>query len=285
MGVSIAQSALDSGCDVFWASDGRGAATRERAARAGVVDLGTLDRLCQECAVVLSVCPPEFAADVVDAVAKTGFAGVFADLNAVAPQRKAAFAQMLRERRIRFADGGIIGLPTRTHGETTVFLSGDGAPDVAVCLADGAIGPRVLPGEAGRASALKILFAAYNKGTIALFVSLYAAARQYGVLEELQEQFARRGVALAAIDRQIIRAAPKAWRWIAEMHEISAALEAVNVPGDLHQGAATIYERLARFKDATTPELADVLSSAGQCSDQSYDLRGVQDPRSGRTAT
>jgi 3-hydroxyisobutyrate dehydrogenase-like beta-hydroxyacid dehydrogenase len=263
MGVSIAQSALDSGCKVFWASEGREAATRQRASRAGLVDLGTIDRLCQECAVILSVCPPEFAVDVAEAVAHTGFTGILADLNAIAPQRKAALAKTMRERRIRFADGGIIGLPTRTRGETTVILSGEAAHDVAACLANGAIGVRVLSGEAGRASALKILFAAYNKGSIALFASLYAAARQYGVLEELQEQFAQRGLVPATIETQILRAAPKAWRWIAEMHEISAALEAVNMPGDFHQAAATVYERLARFKDATSLELSDVLSSVG----------------------
>jgi 3-hydroxyisobutyrate dehydrogenase-like beta-hydroxyacid dehydrogenase len=263
MGVSIAQSALDSGCDVFWASEGRSSSTRQRAARASLIDLGTIDRLCEECAVILSVCPPEFAADMVETIAATGFTGIVADLNAVAPQRKAAFATAMSERRIRFADGGIIGLPTRTHGETTVFLSGDAAQEVAACFANGAIAASVLPGEAGRASALKILFAAYNKGSIALFASLYAAARQYGVLDELQEQFAQRGLAPATIEAQILRAAPKAWRWVAEMHEISAALEAVNLPGDFHQAAATVYERLARFKDTTDLELSEVLSSAG----------------------
>ena len=261
MGVSLAQSALDSGCDVFWASDGRGPSTHQRASRAGLIDLGTIERLCEECAVILSVCPPEFAADVAEAVAKTGFTGILADLNAVAPQRKSDFANAMSERGIRFADGGIIGLPTRTHGETTVFLSGEAAHDVAACLTNGAIGVRVLPGGTGRASALKILFAAYNKGSIALFASLYAAARQYGVLDELQQQFAQRGVALATIETQILRAAPKAWRWVAEMQEISAALEAVNMPGEFHQAAATVYERLAHFKDTTSPELEDVLSS------------------------
>ena len=261
MGVAIAQSALDSGCDVFWASHGRGPATHQRATRAGLIDLGTVERLCDTCAVILSVCPPEFAPDVVAQIAATGFAGIVADLNAVAPQRKAVFAKTMNERGIRFADGGIIGLPTRTRGETTLFLSGDAAHDVAACLANGAIGARVLPGEAGRASALKILFAAYNKGSIALFASLYAAARQYGVLDELQDQFAHRGLAPATIEMQILRAAPKAWRWIAEMDEISKALEAVNLPGDFHQAAATVYERMARFKDRTGLELSDVLSS------------------------
>ena len=113
-----------------------------------------------------------------------------------------------------------------------------------------------------RASALKILFAAYNKGSVALFTALYTAAQHYGVLDELQGQFVHRGLSLATIETQILRAAPKAWRWIEEMHEISAALEAVNMPGDFHEGAAKVYERLSGFKDGN-PTLADVIAKAG----------------------
>ena len=262
MGVSIAESVIDSGRRVLWASEGRGASTRARAERAGLVDVVTIDRLCARCEVILSVCPPEFAGEVAETVGASGFTGIFADLNAVAPQRKTALAAVMSERRIRFADGGIIGLPTRSHGQTTVFLSGEAAHDVAACFARGAIGAKVLGGEPGRASALKILFAAQNKGSIALFTSLYAAARHYGVLDDLQDQFAHRGLALAAIETQIVRAAPKAWRWIAEMHEISSALEAANEPGDFHRAAAAVYERLAGFKDAESVGLSDVIAKA-----------------------
>jgi 3-hydroxyisobutyrate dehydrogenase-like beta-hydroxyacid dehydrogenase len=257
MGVSIAQSVIDSGCEVFWASEGRRSYTRERAERAGLTDLVTLDRLCEECSVILSVCPPEFAIEVAQDVAETGFRGIFADLNALAPHRKKALANELIERRIRFADGGIIGLPSRTPGETTLFLSGEAAQDVAGCFSNGAIAARVLGPEPGRASALKILFAAYNTGSIALFTAL-----QYGVLEELQGQFVHRGLSLATIETQILRAAPKAWRWIEEMHEISASLEAVNMPGDFHEAAAKVYERLVDFKDANRLTLADVIAKA-----------------------
>jgi 3-hydroxyisobutyrate dehydrogenase-like beta-hydroxyacid dehydrogenase len=208
------------------------------------------------------VCPPEYAIDVAQRVAATGNKGIFADLNALAPQRKVALANEMIEQRIRFADGGIIGLPSRTPGETTLFLSGEAAQDVAACFAKGAIAAQVLGPEPGRASALKILFAAYNKGSVALFTALYAAAQQYGVLEELQGQFVHRGLSLATIETQILRAAPKAWRWIEEMHEISAALEAVNMPGDFHEAAAKVYERLAGFKDGTNFTLKDVITKA-----------------------
>ena len=57
----------------------------------------------------------------------------------------------------------------------------------------------------GRASALKILFAAYNKGMIALHTELYAAAERYGVMAELQGQFLHRGLSLEKIELQITR--------------------------------------------------------------------------------
>lgn len=264
MGVSIAQSAIDSGCEVYWASEGRRSFTRDRAKAAGLTDAGTIGRLCEECSVILSVCPPEFALEVAQGVAETGFKGIFADLNALAPQRKIVLGQQLSKRGIRFTDGGIIGIPSRVAGETTLFLSGEAAQDVAACFTGGAIAARVLGPEPGRASALKILFAAYNKGTVALFTALYAAAQQYGVLDELQGQFVHRGLSLATIETQILRAAPKAWRWIEEMHEISAALEAVNMPGEFHQAAAKVYERLADFKDASNVTLAEVTKVTNQ---------------------
>jgi hypothetical protein len=112
--------------------------------------------------------------------------------------------------------------------------------------------------EIGRASALKILFAAYNKGSIALFASLYGAAQHYGVLEELKGQFTHRGLSVEKIEMQMVRAAPKAWRWIAEMDEISRALEDAGMPGEFHQGAGKVYGRLKDLKDRDA-RLEDVL--------------------------
>jgi len=260
MGVSVASSAIDSGCEVFWASEGRGGATRTRAAAAGLVDVGRIEDVCERCSVIVSVCPPEFAFEVAKRVAAAKYEGVFADVNALAPQHKIQMGEGMEAKGVRFVDGGIIGLPSRTRGETTVFLSGPASEEVAACFTNGAIGASVMGPEVGRASALKILFAAYNKGSIALFASLYAAAQHYGVFDELQGQFVHRGLSLEKIEAQIVRAAPKAWRWVPEMHEISATLEAACMPGEFHQAAAKVYERLTGLKDRETP-LASVLDT------------------------
>jgi 3-hydroxyisobutyrate dehydrogenase-like beta-hydroxyacid dehydrogenase len=254
MGVSIASSAIDAGCEVYWASAGRRPVTQERAEAAGLKDAVTIARMCELCPVIISVCPPEFAWDVARAVAATGFQGILADVNALTPQNKVEMASL----GLRFADGGIIGLPSRTPGETTLFLSGPAAQEVAECFKDGAIAAVNMGPEVGRATALKVLFAAYNKGSIALFAALYAAAEHYGVLPELKGQLIHRGLSTEKIEAQIVRAAPKAWRWVAEMHEISETLEAAGMPGEFHLAAAKIYERLAGMKDQS-PALEETI--------------------------
>lgn len=259
MGVSIALSALDTGCEVYWASEGRRAPSKQRAEAAGLKDADTIARLCEVCPIMVSVCPPEFAWDVARQVIAAGFKGAFADINALAPEEKIAMAAEMTAQGIRYADGGIIGLPSRSPGETTVFLSGPAADEVAACFANGAIGARVMGPEPGRASALKILFAAYNKGMIALHTELYLAARRYSVFDDLQEQFVHRGLSLEKIELQITRAAPKAWRWEPEMRQIAAALETVGMPGDFHRAAAEVYRRLAALKDSPPLPLERVL--------------------------
>lgn len=258
MGASVAQSAADGGCEVYWASYGRRAATHDRAA--AFKDAGTIADLCELCPIIISVCPPEFAFDVARGVGAAGFQGIFADVNALTPQHKIEMGREVEAGGMRFADGGIIGLPSRTPGETTLFLSGPAAEEVAACFTGAAIAASVMGPETGRASALKILFAAYNKGSIALFASLYAAAQHYGVLTELQGQLTHRGLSIEKIETQILRAAPKAWRWVAEMHEISEALEAAGMPGEFHLAAAKVYGQLRGLKDQA-PRLDGVLET------------------------
>ena len=95
MGVSVARSILNDGHEVFWASEGRGPATVERARQHGLTDIGTLNDLCRESEIIFSICPPESASDVASAVKDKGFAGTFVDCNAISPQRMQTIADEL----------------------------------------------------------------------------------------------------------------------------------------------------------------------------------------------
>ena len=77
----------------------------------------------------------------------------------------------------RFVDGGIVGPPPRAVGKTRLYLSGHEATWVAGLFAGGVVDARVV----SDASALKITYAAWSKGTAALLLAIYGVAQHYGV--------------------------------------------------------------------------------------------------------
>jgi 3-hydroxyisobutyrate dehydrogenase-like beta-hydroxyacid dehydrogenase len=258
MGSAVAATVRNSGHEVLWVSEGRSHRTRARAESAGLTDAGTLARLCETCPVILSVCPPEFAADLADQVLAHGFRGTYLDANAVSPTHKQAIATRVQASGVRFVDGGIVGLPPKAKDQTWMYLSGEHADSIAGLFEAGPLEVEIIGTEAGKASALKMCYAAQNKGSIALLTAVMGAADLLGVLEELRREWARPGRAIGQTEGHVLRAAPKAWRWSAEMHEIAATLESAGMPPEFHQAAAEIFEKLREFKDAN-PTIEEVL--------------------------
>jgi 3-hydroxyisobutyrate dehydrogenase-like beta-hydroxyacid dehydrogenase len=261
MGTVVALSARNSGNQVFWASEGRSAASRERASNAGFEDAGTLARLCELCPVIVSVCPPEFAEQIAEQVARCSYRGAYVDANAISPERVQRIARRMEGAGARFVDGGIIGPPAITRNRTWLYLSGEHAAEIAPAFSSGPIEVEVLTGAIGRASALKMCFAAYSKGSIALACSVLAAAQQLDVLEDLKRQWARSGPSLPGIEGEILLAAPKAWRFTGEMHEIAATFQSAGLPPEFHQAAAEIFRRLEDFKGRAAPDFKHVLDT------------------------
>jgi 3-hydroxyisobutyrate dehydrogenase-like beta-hydroxyacid dehydrogenase len=263
MGISIAASAQNSGHQVYWASEGRSPATRARAEKIGLRDAGTLANLCAECAVVVSVCPPHTAESIADQVVATGFQGRYLDANAIAPQRAAKIGQAMTAAGVAFVDGGIIGGPAWEPGSTWLYLSGPQAGEIAECFAAGPLETHVLGTAPGTASALKMTYAAYTKGTTALLCAILATAEELGVREALAEQWNRDNAGFAqATDLRVRRVTAKAWRFVGEMEEIAATFREAGMPGEFHAAAADVYRRLAHFKDSpATPALEDVLAA------------------------
>jgi 3-hydroxyisobutyrate dehydrogenase-like beta-hydroxyacid dehydrogenase len=258
MGSAVAATVRNSGYEVCWASEGRSHHSRARAESAGFNDVGTLASLCGTCPVILSVCPPEFAAALADEVLTHGFRGTYLDANALSPAHKQEIGARMQSSGAQFVDGGIIGLPPKAKGQTWLYLSGGHADSIACCFAAGPLEVEVIGTEIGRASALKMCYAAQNKGSIALLIAVMGAADRLGVLDELKREWARPGRTLGYTEAHVLRAAPKAWRWSPEMHEIAATLEGAGMPPEFHLAAAEIYERLSDFKDSN-PSIDQVL--------------------------
>ncbi|HMP41822.1 MAG TPA: DUF1932 domain-containing protein, partial [Roseiflexaceae bacterium] len=193
------------------------------------------------------------------------FHGLYLDANAIAPQRVVRMAELLASAGIDLVDGGIIGGPAWQPG-TALYLAGPRVAEVAACFGSGPLAVRVLDATIGKASALKICYAAYSKGTTALLAAILAAAEHYQVAQALREQWDHDDPVLATqAERRARQATAKAWRFAGEMEEIAATFAAAGLPDGFHLAAAELYTRLAHFKDAATiPELADVLAALGQ---------------------
>jgi hypothetical protein len=272
MGAVVGAALVQAGHEVLWVGAGRSGASRARAGEAGLRERATIAAAVGESAVVLSICPPEFAAAVAHAVAVTGFAGTYVDANAIAPQRMAELAQALgdggreaasSERAAGAAtvvDGGIIGPPPRHAGTTRLYLSGAGADAVAALFAATTVEAVVLDGPIGAASALKLSYAGYQKISRVLGALAHALAREHGVGAELaREAELLRSRPLAETDA-FAAAAAKAWRWGPEMEEIAATLRAAGLPDDLAAGAARVLQRWEPAKDRTDLPLEALLA-------------------------
>jgi 3-hydroxyisobutyrate dehydrogenase-like beta-hydroxyacid dehydrogenase len=264
MGVFVAASAQHSGQDVYWSSEGRSPETRRRAQEHSLLDAGTLEELCRTCSLILSVCPPHAAEELANQVAACDFHGIYADLNAISPQRAGRIGLILSEKGIQFVDGGIIGGPSWNEGETTwLYLSGEQAQRVADCFSAGQMHAEVIGAEPGKASALKMCYAANTKGSTALLCAVIGAAESLGVRAELERQWSHDDpVFPARAARRLTGVTAKAWRFHGEMEEIAATFEEAGLPGGFHQAAAEVYRRLEDFKDrGTLPGLEEVLSA------------------------
>jgi len=263
MGISIAASAQNSGYEVYWASEGRSPQTHSRAEKFNLHDAYTLAKLCETCSMIVSVCPPHAAEDVAKQVLQHGFTGLYLDANAISPQRALRIEREMTTAGATFVDGGIIGGPAWESGQTWLYLSGKEAETAASVFSAGPLETDVIGDDAGKASALKMCFAANTKGTTALLCAILAVAEKLGVREDLQHQWSRNGSDFAENTTQRVRnVTTKAWRFAGEMDEIAATFNEAGMSDGFHAAAADVYRRIADFKDApSTPLLEEVLEA------------------------
>src|SRR6266700_6330879 len=263
MGSMVGASARANGLRVLWASEGRSPQTLERAAAAGLEDIKGLAPVVAASQVILSVCPPHAAVDLAREVAAQGFSGIYVDGNAVSPQTGREIGRIVEKGGATFVDGGIIGPPPRKPGTTRLYLSGEQAGAIARLFEQGPLQAIAIDGGPGAASALKMAYAAYTKGTSALLIAIRALAMQAGVDKALQEEWARSQPGLGNKSESAARDnARKAWRFTGEMAEIAATFEDAGLPGGFFVAAGEIYDRLAAYKDAAEPpSLEEVLKA------------------------
>ena len=250
MGAAVGKALLGNGHRVGWCAAGRSQDTADRAT--AFERFATLDALASWANVCVSVVPPHAAVETARSIGNTGFEGIYVDANAISPKTAAQVHSLVAACGATYIDGGIIGPPPTERGGSRLYLADDarGANATAVVaslFADSTFDAPVLDGMGPyAASALKMVYAAWTKGSAAMLLATAQAAEGLGVMEALRAEWDHSvPEATERLARVTQAAGPKAWRYIGEMLEIASTFESVGQPSGYHRAASTTYERVA----------------------------------------
>ena len=124
---------------------------------------------------------------------------------------------------------------------------------------------RVLDGAMSTASALKMSYAGITKGTQAIGAAMMLAATRAGTADALfAELSSSQKEMLAWFKRGLALMPPKAYRWIAEMHEIAGFVGEDPTAHELYEGAAHFYERIAEDFDGDKKDVTALAEFLGK---------------------
>ena len=256
MGASIGAALRTNGHAVRWVSQARSDATRQRAAVADLTPAATLEDVLAKVENVISVCPPAAAADVARSVRDAGFCGIYVDANAVSPATARRISGISGD---GFVDGGIIGPPAWRPGATRLYLSGDHASRVASWFEGSLVDARVVECSA---SALKMCYAAYTKGSSALILAIRALAASQDAEHALLAEWDISQPGLAArSDAAAKGTSRKAWRFDGEMREIASTFADAGLPSGFHEAASDVYRRMRDLKTVHNADIEGVIAT------------------------
>jgi 3-hydroxyisobutyrate dehydrogenase-like beta-hydroxyacid dehydrogenase len=250
MGAAVGKILTGNGVKVLTSLMGRSAETAARAKAAGMT--AASDDEIAAADFILSILPPgdalALAQRFAPALTKSNAKPVYVDCNAINPNTVARVAAAIAPSGASFVDAGIIGPPPKLEGGgtgTRFYASGPAAQRFAT-LRDHGLDVRVLDGDLAAASALKMSYAGITKGTQAIGAAMMLAAARNGTADDLfNELSVSQKEMFGWFKRQLGTMPPKAYRWVAEMHEIAGFVGADPASAELYKGAAEFYERFA----------------------------------------
>jgi len=251
MGSAVGARLAERGVRVTTSLAGRSAASAARARGSRMVPVDGDDALVGEADLLLSIVPPGdaigLATRLKPALGRVSRKPVYVDCNAVSPDTARAIGEVLAGIGCRYVDGGILGPPPpqTNPAATHIYVSGDAAAEVAR-LNDFGLSVRPLDGPIGAASALKMSYAGITKGLTALGAAMVLGAAQAGCAQALHSELAESQPQLLAwLTRQVPRMYAKAYRFVAEMEEISHFLGDGSPGGDIFEAYARLYTDIA----------------------------------------
>ncbi|MFJ8982583.1 DUF1932 domain-containing protein [Streptomyces sp. NPDC102282] len=265
MGAAVAACAATNASEVLWCETGRSAATTARADRSELSPVATMAELLERSDIVISLCPPAAAEDLAHEVAGYRFAGVYVEANAINPVRTQRIAALLGPA-ATIVDGGVVGSPPVGGKTPTLYLSGpaDATARIEALFAGTAVRTSVLGAKVGKASALKLSYASFQKTSRVLVALAVGMAREHGVDQELIEVASSRTDSYLAEPEYVAKTAARAWRWGPELEEAADALAAAGLPPEMLRATASTLARWNDAKDDSSLSLTDALDRLAQ---------------------
>jgi putative dehydrogenase len=248
MGAGVAKRLTDHNVKVLTSLAGRSAVSAKRAADAGMQAVD--DRQLAEADFLLSIVPPGEALALAQRLAPVLAAAnrkpVYVECNAISPPTMLKVAEAIKPTGCAFVGAGIIGPPPKPGSSNTkIYAAGPFAKNLAV-LNDHGLIVRVLDGPLTAASALKMSYAGITKGFTALGAAMMLAATRGGSAEALKAELAESQPELLGFFNKMVPGMyGKAYRWVAEMDEISGFVGDAYAENEMLSAAARFYERMA----------------------------------------
>jgi len=261
MGAAVAKRLTEHKVTVLTELTGRSEASAKRAREAGM--RGVDAQKLTDADFLLSIVPPGEALALAKRLAGVLIAAnkkpIYVECNAVSPQTMTRIADVIAATGCAFVGAGIIGPPPKPGTSNTKFYaSGPAAADFAR-LNDYGLIVRVLDGPLTAASALKMSYAGVTKGFTALGAAMMLAATRGGSAEALKAELAESQPALLGFLSKMTPAMySKAYRWIAELDEISAFVGDDHPEHVMLEGAARLYERIAEDFEGEKKEIGEM---------------------------
>ena len=248
MGSAVAKRLTENKVKVLTSLAGRSEKSAQRARDAGMSAVA--DAQLTEADIFLSIVPPSEALTLAKRLSAALTAAnkkpVWAECNAVSPPTMLKIAEVIAATGCPFVGAGIIGPPPKPGSTNTkIYASGPNAKELAR-LNDYGLIIRVLQGPLTAASALKMSYAGITKGFTALGTAMMLAATRGGSAEALKAELTEsRPDLLSYLKRQTPDMYGKAYRWVAELEEISDFVGNDRPEHAMFEAAARLYENIA----------------------------------------
>ncbi|MGA2565195.1 MAG: DUF1932 domain-containing protein [Pseudolabrys sp.] len=261
MGSAVGARLTENKVKVLTSLAGRSAASAARASAAGMAAVA--DAQLTEADFLLSIVPPGDALALAKRLAGVLTADnkkpVYVDCNAVSPTTVLAIADVVGATGCPFVGAGIIGPPPKPGSSNTKFYAAGPAAGLFAKFNDYGLIVRVLEGPLTAASALKMSYAGITKGFTALGAGMLLAATRGGSAAALKAELAEsRPDLLGYLTKQIPAMYPKAYRWVAELEEISAFVGKDHPEHAMLEAAARLYERIADDVEGGKKEVGEM---------------------------